>query len=105
MKQLSSLFFVIAIVLLASCESSSMRGTWKQAPSDYTFTYTFTSSGYDKRVEFELLGKTYDDLTDNGSYLLKNGDITLYSGMGAGIITGTVSGKSLTIRGYTYTKQ
>lgn len=113
-KILSILILLVAISALVGCSkdkdddtSSNINNTtWVRvtAPGE-SVTYVFTSSGYTKKTKYIFQGQTSEYVSDNGTYILEGGDLTLYSGMGVGIITGTISGKKLTIRGFEYTKQ
>lgn len=101
---------VTAFVGCKDGDTSSSRdidgSTWvrETAPGE-SVTYFFTSNGYTQKTKYIFQDKTNEYVSDNGTYQLKDGDITFYSGMGAGVKTGTISGNQLTVRGFTYTKK
>lgn len=80
--------------------SSSLKGTvWERYYDIFEDTYEFTGSGYTKRIKYELLGKNYNEVIDNGTYTRSKGELIFYSGMGSGVKSGTVSGNTLTVAG------
>lgn len=86
--------------------SNIKNTTWVRVTAHgESVTYLFTSSGYTQKTKYIFQGKTTEYVSDNGTYIIEGSDLTLYSGMGSGIKTGTISGRKMTIRGFEYTKQ